>query len=293
MLLGGGYAAWAAQPATQAVVVPVDGIAAEIILRVDENAPKVLRVVNKAGTPFALDTDSDGKHFAIAGAVTRIEHKGKPALALKLRIAEDGKQVAEPKLIVLNGKPASIQIGDEVVAQDGSKIFKGLRLDVTLHDAAAKASQAAQVDASSRKANPPSYPKEAQQQSIGGMTVLTVDVAANGSVIAAKVKRTSGNAQLDAAALEAVQRWLFKPAMKSGKATASQVTVPIEFDPGLKPEKRVAAVRAALARQAEAARPAAVAAMSSTNTNWGGYDAMMHSLRGNWITGQQPSTEGC
>lgn len=300
LLLGGGYAAWAAQPAVPSVVVPADGIAADVVLRVDENAPKVLHVVSKVGKPFSLETDADGRRFVIVGTVTRVKHQGKPALALVLRIDEDGKQVAEPKLIALNGKPAAIQIGSVAVAENEGKAFKGLRLDVTLNDLAAKelpvksanaasivpASkvkqlQPGQIDAVSRTANPPQYPKDALQKNIGGTVVLVVDIAANGSVTGLKVERTSGNAQLDAATLEAAQKWRFKPAMKNGKAIAGKVRVPVEFRPD----------GASAATRVKPTRPTAIAVVFSASTGLPGYDAMLASLRGSWATG--PQEQGC
>lgn len=133
LLLGGGYAAWAAQPATP-VVVPANGIAADIVLRVDEDAPRTLRIVSEADKPFSLESDANGRRFTIAGTVSRVEHPDKPAMMLQLRIDEDGKRIAEPKLVVANGKPAAVHLGTETQAQDGGKAFKGLRLDITLTD---------------------------------------------------------------------------------------------------------------------------------------------------------------
>lgn len=273
MLLGGGYAAWAAQPAT-----PLPSA-----VQHDETKPVTL-AAHMISMRELVGTLARERGMTVVG-MELIPEKQLMSMGLK--------DVPLDTVLALLGEGSRLDarvVGGQIVI---SKSVKSANAASFEQVSRITQLQAAQVDASSRKANPPSYPKEAQQQNIGGMTVLIVDVAATGSVIAAKVKRTSGSAQLDAAALEAVQRWLFKPAMKNGKAIESQVTVPIEFDPGLKPENRVAAARAALARQAEVARPVAVAAMSSANTGWAGYDAMMLSLRGNWVTGQQPSTEGC
>lgn len=139
LLLGGGYAVWAAQPPVQAAPAAASSsrITADIVLQVDEDAPRPLRIVSEVDKPFSLETNVDGKRFAIAGSVARVEHQHQPALALQMHIDENGKRIAEPKLIVLSGNAAAIQLGSEVVAEDGNKTFKGLRLDVTLTDAAA------------------------------------------------------------------------------------------------------------------------------------------------------------
>lgn len=134
LLSGAGYAVWAAQPSVP-VAIPANGIAADIVLRVDEDAPRTLRIVGEADKPFSLASDANGRRFTIAGTVSRMEHLDKPAMMLQLRIDEGGKRVAEPKLVVLNGKPAAVHLGAETQTPDGGKAFKGLRLDITLTDA--------------------------------------------------------------------------------------------------------------------------------------------------------------
>ncbi len=75
----------------------------------------------------------------------------------------------------------------------------------------------------------PTYPKDAIEQNIEGIVVLVVDVAVDGSASNAVVERGEPAGVFDAAALEAVKKWTFSPAMKDGKAVAGQVRVPIEF----------------------------------------------------------------
>lgn len=97
------------------------------------------------------------------------------------------------------------------------------------------ASAAAQSDASVPHVlpggAPPVYPAELSRRGVGGTVYLWVDVAANGSVTGAKIEASSGNGELDAAALEAVGSWRFRPALKDGKAVAGQVRVPVMFQP--------------------------------------------------------------
>ena len=75
----------------------------------------------------------------------------------------------------------------------------------------------------------PAYPEAALEQGISGKVILIVDVAADGSVAAAKVERADPAGVFDATALEKVKKWRFTPAMKDGKPVASQVRVPIEW----------------------------------------------------------------
>jgi TonB family protein len=75
----------------------------------------------------------------------------------------------------------------------------------------------------------PAYPKDELAQNITGTTVVSIDLAADGSVTSAVVDRSSQNKHLDDAALEAVKRWKFNPAVKGNKAIASKIRVPVEF----------------------------------------------------------------
>ncbi|EIT69497.1 energy transducer TonB [Hydrocarboniphaga effusa] len=68
----------------------------------------------------------------------------------------------------------------------------------------------------------PVYPPEAQAAGIKGSALLTISVAIDGRVENVSVKQTSGNAQLDAAAVEAMKQCRFSPATKNGAPVASQ-----------------------------------------------------------------------
>lgn len=78
----------------------------------------------------------------------------------------------------------------------------------------------------------PRYPPQALRRNIGGSVRVQVTVAADGSVERLQLAEGSGNRDLDRAALEAVRRWRFKPAMRNGQAIMSTVIVPLEFNPG-------------------------------------------------------------
>lgn len=68
----------------------------------------------------------------------------------------------------------------------------------------------------------PVYPPEAQAAGIKGSALLTISVAIDGRVENVSIKQTSGNAQLDAAAVEAMKQCRFSPATKNGAPVASQ-----------------------------------------------------------------------
>lgn len=75
----------------------------------------------------------------------------------------------------------------------------------------------------------PDYPREARRQGIEGVVLLRVAIAADGSCSGVSIEKSSGSAALDAAALAAVKRWKFEPALQEGVAVASELLVPIRF----------------------------------------------------------------
>lgn len=78
---------------------------------------------------------------------------------------------------------------------------------------------------------PPRYPQEALRRDIGGTVRVRVTVASDGSVDRLELAESSGNRYLDRAAMEAVRRWRFQPAVRDGQPVVADVVVPISFDP--------------------------------------------------------------
>jgi len=76
----------------------------------------------------------------------------------------------------------------------------------------------------------PAYPPLALRARIGGIVVLRVLVSEKGAPLEVEVLR-GARAGLSEAAVEAVKRWTFAPASKSGVAVRTWMTVPIPFEP--------------------------------------------------------------
>ena len=75
----------------------------------------------------------------------------------------------------------------------------------------------------------PHYPTLARRRGIEGTVTLEVRVRADGLPERVAIGRSSGSSLLDAAALEAVRRWRFRPARRAGEPVPGVVTVPITF----------------------------------------------------------------
>ncbi len=75
----------------------------------------------------------------------------------------------------------------------------------------------------------PSYPQSARLAGSEGVSLLKVEVLADGSVGRVSVEKSSGNLELDRAAKAAVSQWHFAPARQGEKRVKAWVMIPIRF----------------------------------------------------------------
>lgn len=80
------------------------------------------------------------------------------------------------------------------------------------------------------RALPPRYPFDAKQKGITGRVVLRFVVDSNGNAQEPQVVSADPPGVFEEAALEAVVKYKFRPAMKGGKAVDCIVKLPISFD---------------------------------------------------------------
>ncbi len=85
------------------------------------------------------------------------------------------------------------------------------------------------VDPTGRALNKPIYPPEEMRRGITGTALLTLTYDLSCNVTGVEVKRSSGNRNLDRAAVKAANRWKINPGMRGGVSVAGQVDVPVEF----------------------------------------------------------------
>ena len=76
----------------------------------------------------------------------------------------------------------------------------------------------------------PHYPEAARRQGVEGTVTLRFEVLASGKVGTVQVQRSAGRADLDRAAVEAIQTWLFEPARRGKEAVAVWATLPVRFE---------------------------------------------------------------
>jgi protein TonB len=75
----------------------------------------------------------------------------------------------------------------------------------------------------------PHYPEAARRRGREGLVIIAADLDTHGAPTAARVAHSSGVEALDAAALEAVRKSTFEPALVGERAVPCSVQVPIQF----------------------------------------------------------------
>jgi protein TonB len=76
----------------------------------------------------------------------------------------------------------------------------------------------------------PEYPDLAQEMAWEGKVLLKVHVQADGKPNTVSLAKSSGHKELDDAAIKAVNKWSFVPAMRGDTPVDGWVTVPISFN---------------------------------------------------------------
>jgi TonB family protein len=128
---------------------------------------------------------------------------------------ENGGQVAQPELQI----PTEAQPEPEPVQPS---VVEGQVVDLTPDVVKPEILQ---------RVNP-TYPPIAQQKKVEGTVIIGVLVSERGDVAEAKVLRSAGGYGLNEAALTAVRKWRFRPAVKEGKRVKVWMTYPIVFKLG-------------------------------------------------------------
>jgi protein TonB len=74
----------------------------------------------------------------------------------------------------------------------------------------------------------PVFPEELREKGVSGLVYVKCTVDAQGNVHETSVEKST-NPAFEKPAMEAVQRWKFKPARQDGNPVAIRVSIPIKF----------------------------------------------------------------
>lgn len=250
LVFGGAYAAWASQPAQMAADAgdAHGAVAMQLVLNIDgkplngwTSHSDHLQSMHHDGTadPSRWDVSvTPDQPFELAiekGAETwEMQATAKPladnTLEFASQLRHNGGVVGKPRLIVRDGEPGGIRIGEQTGDQ-----FKGFGAQITLARAdAAPASKPASVagKATFRSMKAIAYPAAALAAKVQGVVYVKAHIDAEGKVASANADRiepASSATALADAAIDGIKTWTFNPAQKDGKAAASDEIIPIVF----------------------------------------------------------------
>ncbi len=172
----------------------------------------------------------DTKPFP-AQAQAEAQEERKPEILSVHRDMPPARPITPPG----DGAPAAARVADHVhaVTPPGATAVDGGGI---AGEKLAMATTRAEMNRHSDVAylhNPkPAYPPMARKLGIEGTVTLRILVSADGATEQSRIITSSGTEALDAAAMEAVQRWRFVPARDGRVAIAHWVDVPISFKLG-------------------------------------------------------------
>jgi TonB family protein len=95
--------------------------------------------------------------------------------------------------------------------------------------ASTEADSAPQIDLSAANAQP-YFPQTAMKAGEHGTAVVAVDVNAIGTPFKVQLSQSSGFADLDSQAVEAIRSWHFVPAKRGGESVSEWTAIGIRFD---------------------------------------------------------------
>ena len=160
--------------------------------------------------------------------------------AAKKPIPEKPVQVpvtkAQPHVTPPIAQPTTpVQPVDQVIVDQGT-LPADPSTDTVIQDTASPAADGTPVPGvrlEYMRAPAPAYPRNALREGIQGTVLLQVLVDVDGKPLDVQIARSSGDRELDRAAREQVLRhWLFRAAMKDGRAVQAIGLVPIAFTLG-------------------------------------------------------------
>jgi protein TonB len=74
----------------------------------------------------------------------------------------------------------------------------------------------------------PKYPQALKREGVAGIVSVTCVIDEKGKVVSARATKST-RTEFEQPALDAIQNWVFKPAVKDGKPVKVRVTIPFRF----------------------------------------------------------------
>lgn len=149
------WSVWAAQPPRTQVLPAAGDFTARIEFSRDAGTPSQSVMTKRFGESFTLPGGAAGSDMAITARVQPVRVQGGLGYDIALQVAQGGKQVAAPRMIVRDGEPASLRQGQGVAGR-----FRGidLRMQVAARDPQAALKSAPTLPPPPLPAAPPAPP---------------------------------------------------------------------------------------------------------------------------------------
>lgn len=149
------WSVWAAQPPRTQVLPAAGDFTLQVEYSRDAATPAQSVLTKRFGESFALPAGAAGDDVAITARVQPVRLQDKLAYDIAMRVEQDGKQIASPRMVVRDGQPASLRQGQDVAGR-----FRGidLRMQVAARDPQAALKGAPTLPPPSPPAAPPVPP---------------------------------------------------------------------------------------------------------------------------------------
>jgi TonB family protein len=230
--LAGGMAAWAAQPATALEPGPGE-ILVSLDVRIDGGASQVASAIVVSGESHDFRFANEGETWLLTVEMTQV---GDDGFDMRSEVRRGDTLVGEPRLL-FGATGAAIAIGDKNGAG-----FDGIEIGLQARSGrdAARPAAAAMMSAVGIDGPAPRYPATAAATGESGTVLLLLSIDAEGRVLRSEVEPEGSTVAVDSALARSAQaasmQWKLEPAIEDGKPVASQVLVPVRFEPDRKPD---------------------------------------------------------
>jgi TonB family protein len=232
-LAGGAYAAWAAQPAQQAMTAAKATIDVQFRISVDGAPALTPRVVVREGETFLIDLDKPA--VRVTATARRVAGK---KIALRGELSRDGKSLGPIDMELPDGSvpdaattlPPDVRAG--VVLQAGARVLgpgEAATPVTELHDRAPYLAKVTERDVMT----PPKYPKAALAQQLHGTVMIELYVDREGAVGDVRVVSADPPGVFEDAAITAAKQWHFSADARDaeGKRPSGWLRTQIDFRP--------------------------------------------------------------
>lgn len=192
-----------------------------------EVVPIEVDLVNGPATLMHAIADEAGR---------RISERSSPVPAHQKTILRDNTKTEEPLQSSSHDQKKTDAIMSNSSSNKGTEADKPVIASVTAAPAVYRGGSVTNQPYSLSRVQPyviegppPPYPDEAHNNGWTGRVRVKVLISEQGTVKDTAIVLSSGHADLDAAAMKGLRKWLFSPAYRNGQAVAAWVVVPVLF----------------------------------------------------------------